>query len=363
MYHETKQSRTTNYYDEYGMAYNIDGRHSDDNPNRNQNQNGRRGPGSRNEGSNRNAGRGRGGRGWGTQGRGCSQGGPRARYSNDQESHNVVDSNIFEDDDSNNYSDGVIDYCYSLSRAQPQICDMFATLIIDSASSVDIIANRELAYNIHKARVPLKVKTINGRSTIRQQAYIGDYPPPVWLHPDGGVNIMSINNMQKYYRCTMDTDVQNCIDVHLQNGSILRFTASGNGLYQYLLKPEKTIDGIWTLFLPNMDPPSPDNSDDCYRIDTVKHRADNYTKQQLQEAKRARHLENIIMRPGTCKFADICLPHMLDCPVTAADVRASNGIFGKISVPSRAKLSVAQIHTSRPQYIQFPHGFWLSTGT
>jgi hypothetical protein len=50
---------------------------------------------------------------------------------------------------------------------------------------------------------------------------MGDYPRPVWYHPDGAVNILSLNNVQKYYRCTMDTDNDNSISIHLNDGTAI----------------------------------------------------------------------------------------------------------------------------------------------
>ena len=214
-----KQGRTgdTNH-DECGMAHNVNSQQDDNNTNQNCNQNRQRWHGSQTNGHEQNAGHGHGGLGRGAQGRGQGQDAARATPTNDQESHNVVDSSTFEDND-NDCSDALIDYCHSLTRAQRLTCDAFASLIIDSASSVDVVSNLELVHNIHKARTLLNVRTINGESTITQQACTGDHPPPVWLHPNGGVNTMSLNNMQKCHHCTMDTDVQNCVDVHLQNGS------------------------------------------------------------------------------------------------------------------------------------------------
>ena len=76
---------------------------------------------------------------------------------------------------------------------------------------------------------------------------MGDYPQPVWCHPDGGVNILSLNNVQKYYRCTMDTEKDNSISTHLNDGKTIKFKASGNGLYQYTAKNNQSIDNIWTM--------------------------------------------------------------------------------------------------------------------
>ena len=45
----------------------------------------------------------------------------------------------------------------------------------------------------------------------------------------------------------MDTKKSNFINLHLRNGSILKFKPTGKGLYQYIMKKNKTVDGIWSL--------------------------------------------------------------------------------------------------------------------
>ena len=186
-----------------------------------------------------------------------------------------------------------------------------------------------MLHDIHDAPVPLHVRTINGNTTITKKAYLGDYPKPVWFHPEGGVNILSLNNVQQFYRCTMDTCDINSINIHLVDRSILRFEATGHGLYQYSLKSNQSIDTIWNLMVETSDELFHMNKNKCFNIDTVEDRADKYTKRQLKSAQQARELENIIMRPGSRKFTDVCIPYFNDCPVTTEDVSAANNIYGK----------------------------------
>ena len=99
----------------------------------------------------------------------------------------------------------------------------FNSLIIDSGSTVNIIANESMVYDIPTASSPLRVQTINGNIVIERRAYLGDYPNPVWFHPRDGVNIMSLNNVQDSYRCIMDTHRANSINIHLLDDSVLKF--------------------------------------------------------------------------------------------------------------------------------------------
>ena len=130
----------------------------------------------------------------------------------------------------------------------------------------------------------------------------------------------------------MDTKRSNSINLHLRNGSILKFRPTGKGLYQYTMKKNETVDGIWSLMTTannNTFNIHVDNTKKNHNIKTVTCRADNYSKRQLKAAKMAQQLENIIMRPGARKFTDVCILHFLDCPITTRDAKAANNISGK----------------------------------
>ena len=45
----------------------------------------------------------------------------------------------------------------------------------------------------------------------------------------------------------MDTKKSNSINLHLRNGSILKFKPTGKGLYQYIMKKNETVHDIWSL--------------------------------------------------------------------------------------------------------------------
>ena len=184
------------------------------------------------------------------------------------------------DNDNNENVTHYIDHCHNIARAQKLNSDKLNTIILDSASTVDVIADKTILHDIHDTLSPLKVKTIVGHTHIKKMAYMGDYPRPVWYHPTGGVNILSLNNVQNYYRCTMDTEKDNSISIHLDDGNAIKFTASGNGLYQYTANHNQTIDNIWTMMVDALEEAQsfPVNPKKCFNIDTVAGLADKYTK-------------------------------------------------------------------------------------
>ena len=319
--------------DEAGMAFTTTG--SDGQGGRGGGGGGRGGGGKGGRGGRNNRG-GRGGRGPGGRGRGGRRDTDNEReedQNNHAEQANAAeehdDDGFFEpesDSDNANNSSDLKQYSLCICNAQRHhTSDLDRVLTIDSASSCDIISQPSLVHNVHTAERPLIVNTIMGKGRITDRAYLGDYPPPVWYYPSGGVNVLSLDNVQHFYRCTMDTEKENSINVHLEDGGILKFTPTGKGLYTYRLGPGETIENVWSKMAHSTNLAE----DFSMSIDTVAQRAKNYTKRDYERAIRARKLENIIMRPGTRKFIDTCLRHLHNCPVTQGDARAANDIFGR----------------------------------
>ena len=63
-------------------------------------------------------------------------------------------------------------------------------------------------------------------------------------------------------------------------------------------------------------------------ITTVADKADQYTHIAIQHARAARRFQNIIMRPGARQLIDMAVSHLKGCPLTKADVKAAEDIYG-----------------------------------
>ena len=180
-------------------------------------------------------------------------------------------------------------------------------ILLDSCSSANLISDRTLLHSVHQAARPLVVHCNAGTVTLTEQGYFGSYPEPVWYNPSGLANIMSLNNISKYYQLTMDTMSDAAILLHKADGSSMRFIPSGNGLYHYALKDD--ID-TWVM------------------VTTVAERADKYSQRAIQGARTARRFQNIVMRPGKRDMMDIAITHLRDCPIKRSDIAAAEDIFG-----------------------------------
>ena len=181
-------------------------------------------------------------------------------------------------------------------------------LLLDSCSTTNLICNKNWLHDIHDDGTSITIRCNAGTVRLTQKGYLGSYPETVWFNPHGIANIMSLDNVAKYFRITMDTDSEKSMLLHMDDGHTMRFTPSGKGLYHHNLSSED--GGLWSF------------------ITTVSDRADKYTHRAVQRARVARRFQNIIMRPGARQLMDVAVSHLKGCPVTKANVQAAEDIYG-----------------------------------
>ena len=183
----------------------------------------------------------------------------------------------------------------SFTRALPT-----TWLLLDSCSTTNMISNKSWLRNIHNDGTSISVRCNAGKIRLTHKGYFGSYPEPVWFHPHGIANIMSLDNVAKYFRITMDTEADNAMLLHMDNGLTTKFIPNGKGLYHHNLNTDD--GGLWTF------------------ITTVADKADKYTHRAIQRARAARRFQNIIMRPGARQLMDVAVSHLKGCPLTKADI-------------------------------------------
>ena len=198
------------------------------------------------------------------------------------------------------------------------------SLIIDSASSVNIISNEDMLDNIRMLDEThwLPIITVGSEVVhLKHKGDFGDYPEPVWYYPQGKANIMSLCNVKKHFRVTMDTKKDDAFYLH-NDQRIVRFGSAMKGIY--VLDEEHNIpaQSIWSAQERN-------NENQVMALyDTVDDRRQQYTKRSYRQAQKARQLQNIIMRPSLKDMEEIVIDHLKDCPVTKQDLRTAEHIFG-----------------------------------
>jgi hypothetical protein len=180
------------------------------------------------------------------------------------------------------------------------------TILLDSCSTVNLIANKSLLKGIHEVPTVMNVRCNAGVTTTNLQGWLGDFPEPVWYNPNGAANIMSLFVVKKYYRVQYDSAEQDVLRVTKPDGSIMLFTPTVKGLY--------AMDNHLTGWA---------------HVSTVTERKSEYTKREYRDAVLARKIQNILMFPGVQSYTKIADSRLIaNCPIGRSDIAAAERIFG-----------------------------------
>lgn len=102
---------------------------------------------------------------------------------------------------------------------------------MDSASTVNMFPDEKLLPNIYSVPKSLTVHCNAGMATTNLVGYFANIPKPIWYNPHGTANILSLHRMRKHFHITYNSLATKGFHMRMQNGDILRFRPSGNGLY------------------------------------------------------------------------------------------------------------------------------------
>ena len=265
-------------------------------------------------------GRGRGGgqQGCGGQGRGGQGGQPQTSDTNKSKNNSNTLSDAYPTL-SNHYNMTHLD-SFLAAGSLPN-----SWILLDSCSTLDIVIDSGMLTGIHNAESPIIVYSNAGSIALTQQGWLGNYPNPVWYHPTGIANTISLFNASKHYRLTMDTACLNAINLHSGNW-VIPFQPTTNVLYKYELRATETFQHFWSMVL------------------MVSEQAKRYTKRQIAQAKAACRLQNIIMHPGNTEFASVAIKHLPNCSIMRQDIIVAHNIFG----PNLGSLKGKTLKTTVP---------------
>jgi hypothetical protein len=144
---------------------------------------------------------------------------------------------------------------------------------------------------------------------------------PVWYNPDSIANVLSLAQVRRVRRVTMDTDVSPAFHVHKLDGSgTTTFHEHASGLYLYdattplIAKPANHSNSAVVAY-------------SC--LQTVDQNKAKYTVRQVEAADKARTLYRLLGRPGHAKFLVALRENqILNCPVTVEDAQRAEHIYG-----------------------------------
>ena len=186
-------------------------------------------------------------------------------------------------------------------------------ILLDSQSTTDLFCNRKLVKDqeVWETNTSMTVSGNGGDLTTTKKAYIKNYGE-VWFDERAITNILSLKNVKKQFRVTLDTedDAGGALVVHKPDGTKLLFVMHDNGLHYHHTKNRQM-----TL------------------VNTVKKNAEGYSKRQVEAAKRAREFQSTVGHPSTADLKNIIKANLIaNCPVSPDDVERAEKIFGP-SVP------------------------------
>lgn len=127
----------------------------------------------------------------------------------------------------------LMQYAYMLAQADAAGIDP-KWILLDSQSTISVFKNPNMLTNIRPSEHVLRALT-NGRH--QDSNMVGDFPNlgTVWFNKESIANILSLSDVRKVCRVTMDTQEQDTamMCVHCFDGSVMRFVEHPSGLYVF----------------------------------------------------------------------------------------------------------------------------------
>jgi hypothetical protein len=198
--------------------------------------------------------------------------------------------------------------------------------LLDNQSTCDIVSNPKLVNNIRQVEGYMQLATQAGSTTTNWMADVPGYYRPVWFHPGGIANILSMVNMIAKYHVTYDShegEHPNQFCVHKDDGTIRKFLQSKRGLY-YL--DTATTENHTVL------------------VTTVEENKSKYTNRDYSRAKLARQIQILVGRPELKDFLRYLENNALpNSPVQQQDAINALDIFGRDVDSLKGKITKQQL--------------------
>ena len=208
-------------------------------------------------------------------------------------------------------------------------------ILMDSGSTIHLFTNGDLLTNIRKASAGenITVNTSAGSLTTCMQGDLHGFGT-VWYEPKGIANVLSLGLITLQLRTTMDTSIDNAINVHKQDGTIRRFGLSNTGLYYTDVR---------------------DQSGSLLTITTVKNQKAKYSALDVRRATAARKLQGTIGHPSINEFIRIVESNLLnECGTSRKDILIAEDMFGTSGSILKGKTTTPSTTHLREEIIPIP---------
>ena len=180
-------------------------------------------------------------------------------------------------------------------------------LLLNSQSTVDLIANPRMLLNIRRVRSEYAIR-IHCNRGVKVVDRIDDLPGygTVWYEPTGITNILSMSMATKKFRVIFDSQGGNCFRMVLPDREV-KFQLSPNGMYYFYVE---------------------DRDNSVLLLNTVSDNREGFLRREYKgyrEVRRAMHLTGF---PSERDFENMVRSNMIvNCPVTFSDVKNAKLVF------------------------------------
>jgi hypothetical protein len=185
-------------------------------------------------------------------------------------------------------------------------------ILLDTQSTISIFNNPNMISDIGPSEHRLRVQTNGGYQDSNMKGVFKNLGP-VWFNRASIANILSLAEVRKVCRVTLDTDAEPTMYVHRKDGSLMKFAEHSTGLYVFDTSDNCTSEEVSAYTL----------------VSTVSENKKLFTRREIESADAARALYRKVGRPSESDFLDILNKNLIrNCPITVDDAKRASIIYG-----------------------------------
>ena len=231
----------------------------------------------------------------------------------------------------------LLQHALMLAQVKPHSIDP-DWILLDSQSTISVFNNPTMLSNIRKSEHVLRAMTNGG---YQDSHMVGDFANlgTVWFNSESIANILSLADVTKVCRVTMDSGKEASISVHRKDGSVMKFVEHPSGLYVFDSK-SKALGDTTTAYT---------------MVTTVAQQRKLFSPREVSSADVARDLYRKIGRPDEAEFQKILRQNLIrNCPVTPDDARRALLIYGPDIAAIKGKTTRSSASKRVPTFEAIP---------
>ena len=108
-------------------------------------------------------------------------------------------------------------------------------ILIDTGSTCSVFRNPNMLLDIKASKNVMRTVSNDGYQDSKLRGLFPSFFR-MWLNERSLMNILAMSDVTSKYKVIMDSMIENCIDVHMGEGNILKFKEVESGLYMLMNK-------------------------------------------------------------------------------------------------------------------------------